>query len=297
MSRIDRRRLLGAAALAPVALSEIAGRPAAAQAPQGDVPPPKYVLSGNMELMFPRDFAHADRIRLFADQGLKAFSFWEISGKDADAMERAQKQTGLECGSITGNGKTGWGTGLTKTGYEKAFLDDIMDHIEVAKRFGCKNLITFVGAVQKDIPWEVQQRQVVDGLKRAGDLAEKHDVYIVLEPLNNVESAQMSMLTSAEAFKYAAEANHPRVKVDYDMYHRQLGEGNIINNLRLGLQKGWIRFVEVGDVPGRKEPGSGETNYANIFKVLREQNYAGFVGLEHGSTSTPRHAMEAVRRL
>ena len=80
----------------------------------------------------------------------------------------------------------------------------------------------------------------------------------------------------------------------YDLYHRQLGEGNLINNLRLGLEKKWIRFVEIGDVPGQREPGAGETNYTNIFRVLREAGYDGFVGMEHGTTSTPEHAMEVV---
>jgi hydroxypyruvate isomerase len=105
------------------------------------------------------------------------------------------------------------------------------------------------------------------------------------------------MLTSKEALQFAQEADHPRVKVDYDMYHRQLGEGNLINNLRLGLKKGWIRFVEIGDVPGRKEPGTGEANSPNLFRVLREEGYAGYVGMEHGTSSTPQHAIEVGKKV
>jgi hydroxypyruvate isomerase len=296
MSSWNRRRVLQAAALGPLALgAEMAvGTQAAAQE---SVPAPKYTLSCNLEIMFPREMAHADRIRLIADQGLKAFSFWGIGGKDAAAMERAQKETGLKCGSITGNGKTGWNTGLTKTGYEDAFLQDFKDHIEVAKRFNVKNLICFLGETQKDIPLEVQHRQCIEGLKKAGDIAAKNDVYFCLEPLNIVESPQMSVLTARHGFKIVEEVNHPHVKLDFDMYHLQLSEGNIINNLRQGLRKGWIRFVEIGDVPGRKEPGTGETNYANIFKVLREEGYADFIGMEHGTSSTPENAMHTVKKV
>jgi hydroxypyruvate isomerase len=93
------------------------------------------------------------------------------------------------------------------------------------------------------------------------------------------------------------EVNHPHVKLDFDMYHLQLSEGNIINNLRLGLRKKWIKFVEVGDVPGRKEPGTGETNYVNIFKTLREEGFDDFIGLEHGTSSTPQHAIEVVKKM
>jgi hydroxypyruvate isomerase len=262
-----------------------------------DPPAPRYTLSANLELMFPRSMPHDERIELIAAQGLKAFSFWGIGGKNADAMVAAQKRTGLQCGSITGNGKTGWGNGLTKTGFEQAFLDDIAEHCEVARKFGTQNLITFVGAVQKEIPWETQYRQIISGLRKAGDLAEKQNVYIVLEPLNPVESPQMSVLTAREGFKVIQEVDHPRVKLDFDMYHLQLGEGNLINNLKTGLEKGWIRFVEIGDVPGRKEPGTGEVNYPNIFKVLRQVGYAGFVGLEHGSSSTPEHAIQTVKKV
>src|SRR5262249_55225392 len=157
--------------------------------------------------------------------------------------------------------------GLTKTGAEQEFLDDFEGACHVAKRFGAENLITFVGAVQKDIPWETQHSQIIAGLKKAGTIAERYGVFLVLEPLNRIESPQMSMITSADAFQFATEAAHPHVKVDFDIYHRQLGEGNLLNTLSAGLKQGLIRFVEVGDVPGRKEPGSGEINYANIFRA------------------------------
>lgn len=290
---IKRREALAASLAVPAVALGRAGQ--AAQAPAG--PPQKFTLSVNLELMFNRNMPHADRIQLIADEGCKAFSFWGPGGKDLAAMEKVQQKTGLACGSVTGNGKTGWNTGLTKTGEEQAFLDDIAFHADVARRFGCQNLITFVGAVQKEIPWETQFRQIIDGLKRAGDLAEKKDVYVVLEPLNSVESPQMSVLSARDGFKILEAVNHPRVKLDFDMYHLQLSEGNLINNLRLGLKKGWIRFVEVGDVPGRKEPGTGETNYVNIFKELRALEYSGYVGLEHGSSSTPAHAISVVKKM
>jgi hydroxypyruvate isomerase len=216
---------------------------------------------------------------------------------DLDRMLDVHHRYGMTCVSITGAPRTGWQTGLTRTGAEQAFLDDFASACSVAQRFGVENLITFVGAVQKEIPWETQHAQIVAGLKKAGAIAEEHGVYLVLEPLNRVESPQMTMLTSAEAFQYATEADHPRVKVDFDLYHRQLGEGNLLNTLGVGLKQGLIRFVEVGDVPGRKEPGSGEVNYANIFRALRKAGYAGAVGMEHGTTRTPQYAWDTVRAL
>jgi hydroxypyruvate isomerase len=292
---MNRRELLTAAAAAPLGLTAAAR---ASQAPQAAAPPPpKYTLSCNIEIMFTKDVPHAQRIERIAAAGLKAFSFWGSAGKDIKAMLNAQQKTGLACGSITGNGGTGWKTGLTATGYEDAFIKDFLAHVEVAKQFNVKNLICFLGATQKDIPLEVQHRQCIEGLKRTGDIAAKHDVYFCLEPLNSVESPQMSVLSAKHGFQIVEEVNHPHVRLDFDMYHLQLSEGNLINNLRRGLRNKWIRFVEIGDVPGRREPGTGETNYENIFRVLREEGFADFVGMEHGTSATPEHAMAVVRKV
>lgn len=266
-------------------------------AASGELPKPKYTLSCNTELMFPSDMPRKNRLEIIASQGLKAYSFWGVGQKDLVEMEKAAERLGLTCGSIAGNGMTGWTTGLTKTGAQQEFLDDILANIHVAKTVGTKNLICFVGRKQKDIPWETQYEQIISGLRKAGDLAEKHDVYVVLEPLNRVQAPHMTVLSATEGFAIVEQVNHPRVKLDFDMFHLQLSEGNLINNLRLGLRKKWIRFVEVGDVPGRLEPGTGEVNYENIFNVLREEGYDGYIGMEHGSSSTPEHAIQVVKRL
>jgi hydroxypyruvate isomerase len=298
MADMTRRHLLAAAAAAPLAaLAAQSTAAAQAAAPTAPLPPPRYTLSCNIEIMFPRTVAHADRIERIAAAGLKAFSFWGAPGKDIAAMLRAKERTGLACGSITGNGNVGWKTGLTATGFEDAFQKDFLLHIETAKQFDVKNLICFLGETQPNVPLEVQHRQMVDGLKRTGDIAAKHGVYFCLEPLNSVESPKMSVLSAKHGFQILEEVNHPHVRLDFDMYHLQLSEGNLISNLRNGLRKKLIRFVEIGDVPGRREPGTGETNYVNIFKTLREEGYADFIGMEHGTSSTPEHAIDVVRQV
>lgn len=283
------------AALSPLALTTESLQ--AGQAGSDDLPAPAYTLSANIEIMFPREMPRNKRMEAVAAQGMKAFSFWGVGPEEERAMLAAQKRTGLACASIAGSGEIGWSTGLTKTGFEQAYLDVITQNCEVAKKFGAPNLIIFVGQVQKDIPWEKQYQQILNGLHKAGSIAEKYGVYLCLEPLNVVESPQMSVLSAREGFKIISEVDHPRVRLDFDMYHLQLGEGNLINNLKLGLGKGWIQLVQIGDVPGRKEPGTGEVNYTNVFRALRESRYSGYIDMEHGTSSTPEYAMEVVRKL
>ena len=74
-------------------------------------------------------------------------------------------------------------------------------------------------------------------------------------------------------------------------------EGNITSHLRDGLTKGLIGLVQIGEVPGRKEPGTGETDYAYIFRVLRELNYKGYLDTEMGTTTTPETVMQLTRKM
>jgi hydroxypyruvate isomerase len=261
------------------------------------LPAPKYTLSPNLEILFPREMTWEERLEMMGKAGAKAYSFWAFANKDLNKLRAIQDRYGMRCASITGANKTGWKTGLTKTGEEKAFLDDFAEAVAAAKRVGAENLITFVGAVQNEIPWETQFAQIVAGLKKAGDIAGEAGVYLTLEPLNAVESPQMSLNTTERTYAVVEAVGHPHVRVDFDIYHRQLGEGNLINTLRTGLTKGYVRFVEVGDVPGRYEPGTGEINYTRLFALLREVGYSGFIGMEHRSSTNPVEVFTKVSRL
>jgi hydroxypyruvate isomerase len=284
---MDRRNFLIAGAIAPIGL---------AVRPQTTTPA-LFTTSINIEIMFPRTMPRSERIKIVAAQNVKAYSFWRASADDQKAMLDVQQTTGLKCSCVVGSGSTGRSTGLTMPGAEQKYFDELLEGIEMAHRFGGADAIIFPGAKQPDIPWEKQRENLIQGLRKAGDMAKEHGVYLVLEALNKVEAPTIAISTAVAAFDIIEATAHPNVRIDFDMYHLQLSEGNLINNLRLGLDKGWIRLVQVGDVPGRREPGTGEINYANIYRVLREKKYAGYVDSEHGTSSTPEHAIEVVKKL
>jgi len=295
---VSRRDFLRASTIAPM----VFGAAAAAQAPAQSAaaspsPAALFTTSINIEIMFPRSMPKHERIKIVAGQDVKAYSFWRASMDDQKLMLEAQQQTGLKCSCVVGSGETGRSSGLTLPGAEQKYFDELLVGVEMAQRFGGADAIIFPGAKQPDIPWEKQRENLIQGLRKAGDLAKAHGVVLVLEALNRVEAPTISISTAVAAFDVVAAADHPNVKVDFDIYHLQLSEGNIINNLRQGLDKGLIRLVQVGDVPGRKEPGTGEINYSNIYKVLREKKYAGYVDSEHGTSSTPEHAIDVVKKL
>jgi hydroxypyruvate isomerase len=296
-----RRDVLRAGAALPLGALGF-GRDAAG--PEPAVAPPPYTVSINIEIMFNAGrgvpaMPRADRIRAVADNGFKAYSYWNAMPEERKAMIKAQQDTGLKCVSLVGTGTAGGSTGFTKPGAADALLAEIRERVEIAKEFGTKpDLITFVGIIQPDVPWETQRSQIVDGLKRAGDIAAAGGVIVSVEPLSvGANQPRRAMDRCVEAFPIIRDVNHPNVKICFDFYHLQRTEGNLVVNLRTGLQDKLISLVQVGDNPGRLEPGTGEIHYPFLFKELRRLNWTGYVDTEHGTSSTAKHAMDVVRQM
>jgi hydroxypyruvate isomerase len=290
MHPLTRRAMIATSASLPLVLET--SRAAAAPTP------PPYTLSINIEIMFPRTMSRAERIQRVADQGFKAYSFWSATDAEQDAMLKVQQQNGMRCASISGTGTAGSTTGLTKPGQEASYLDEITARAKIAAKFGGAQPIIFVGQQQPDVPWDAQRATIVSGLKKAGDIAKEYGVVLVMEPLSTAAPRpRMALDTAAAAFPVIDEVAHTNVKVCFDMYHLQLMEGNITTHLKQGLAKGWIALVQIGEVPGRLEPGQGEIDFAYIFRVLREANYKGFVDTEMGTSTTPEKAMQLTRQM
>jgi hydroxypyruvate isomerase len=286
-----RRAWLASAAAVPLALDN----PLGAATTLG---PPPYTLSINIEIMFPRTMPRPQRMQIVADQGFKAYGFWNTNEEEQDAMLKVQQKTGMKCTGITGPGNSVSSTGLTKPGMEDVFLKDMAARAKMAAKFGGAQSIIFVGKQQPDVPWEQQRSQIVSGLKKTGDIAAENNMTFIVEPLSSTEGqGRMALDTAAAAFPVIQEVAHPHIKVCFDFYHLQLTEGNVITHLREGLSKGLIALVQIGEVPGRKEPGTGEIDYAYVFRVLRELNYKGYLDTEMGTSTTPEAAMQLTRKM
>ncbi|MGB0331672.1 MAG: TIM barrel protein, partial [Planctomycetota bacterium] len=95
-----------------------------------------------------------------------------------------------------------------------------------------------------------------------------------------------------QSYEVCRAVGSPAVKILFDIYHQQITEGNLIPN----LDRSWseIAYIQVGDNPGRKEPGTGEIGYRNVFRHLKKKGYAGIVGMEHGNASGGKEGERAV---
>jgi len=162
-------------------------------------------------------------------------------------------------------------------------LDQIKAATEVARRVNAGYITLVSGQLDPRWPREIQFANCIELLRRATEIVERHDITMVMEPLNRFKNHPGSFLeTVTEGYLVCAGVDHPNCKVLYDLYHQQIAGGNLIP--LFDLCRDQIGYLQVGDNPGRKEPGTGEINYAKVFQHVHEAGYDGIVGMEHGNS-------------
>lgn len=238
-------------------------------------------LSACIEMIF-RDAPFADRVGLVAECGLPACEFWGWRNKDLDAVVRAKQAAGIEISSMSCD----TGVPLVADGSAAAFVEGLKASCEAAHRVGTKVLIVTTGQEIVGKPRAEQHANIVTALREGAPIAEREGITLVLEPLNIlVNHKGYYLATSAEGFEILREVGSPNVKLLFDIYHQQITEGNLIANIRDGI--GLIGHFHAADNPGRNELGSGEINYANVFKAISATGYTGWVGLEYSPVANP----------
>jgi len=117
-----------------------------------------------------------------------------------------------------------------------------------------------------------------------------------MEPLNTmVDHAGYFLASTDEGFEFIRRIGSPAVKLLFDIYHQQITEGNLINNITRHVDL--IGYLHVADVPGRHEPGTGEINYLNVLRAAKGAGYTGLVGLEYEPSGEPMASLKACRQL
>ncbi|MDM9619500.1 TIM barrel protein [Rhizobium sp. S96] len=173
---------------------------------------------------------------------------------------------------------------------------------QVGKRLGVQRLnLHGTGLGEGGLP--VQPVEVVTGpmwlkaretLCRIVELAEEENVTFTLENLNlPVDHPGVPFGRAEDTLALVSSVDHERLRLNLDLYHAQIGEGNLIELCRKCLP--WIGEIQVADVPGRKEPGTGEVNWRGIATALKAMGYAGPVGMEAFASGDPEAALEAFR--
>ena len=224
-----------------------------------------------------------EKLETAAAWGLPAVEWLGANADTGKEFRKASKRTDVALSCIGGAGKIAPGTMVQPEDHDQV-VAQFEERIQVAKAYGCTRLIGLSGNERDDASYEDQMRYVIDCLKRLAPLAEKNKVVLVMEALNPLVDHRGYFLTRTDqTMEIIRAVGSPNVKMCFDIYHQQITEGNVIRNLTRHISR--IGHFHVADNPGRKEPGTGELNYTNIFKAIHKTGYDGFVALECGHST------------
>ncbi len=241
-----------------------------------------------------------EQIAFAADQGFTAWEDNEAAGRsvaEQDAMAKALRQRGMTMGVFVAS-MPRWGELRPVLGAEDeadrtAFLADIRASVDVAKRLDARWMTVVPGFLYRRIPLAIQTGRIVDTMRRAAELVAPHGLVMVMEPLNTlVDHPGVFLQTVPQGFAIARGVDSPAVKVLADLYHEQIQAGHLIKTMETCWDE--IAYLQFGDNPGRKEPGTGEINYRTIARWLRAKQFAGVIGMEHGNAIAGRAGEEAL---
>ena len=293
-----RREFLRNAAMGAAALT-VGSRSLEAQAKAGEVSAGAFKLKYAPPLgMFE---AHAgknpvDQLKFMADQGFRAMFDNGLMGRpvpEQEAISREAARLKLEIGPFVAYADFSKTTFVTA---DKSVHDMVTGKlktaVDAARRTGCQWTLVVPGRYDESLDWDYQTANVVENLKWCAGAVEPSGLVIVVEPLNPKDHPGLFLTKMAQAFQICRAVGSRYVKIIDDMYHQQITEGNIIPNIDACW--GEIAAYHIGDTPGRKEPGTGELDYKNIFKHIHEKGFQGVLGMEHGKSKPGKEGEKAV---
>lgn len=238
-----------------------------------------------------------DQIKFMHDQGFRSMEDNGLVKRPVPLQEEIGKtlvKLGMTMGVFVvdkgGNGANTLAAG--KQEYIEIFLNGCRQAVETAKRVNAKWVTVVPGDFERTLSPGIQTGNVIEALRRGADILEPHGLIMVLEPLS--DTPNLFLRNADQTHMICKGVNSPSCKILYDIFHMQRNEGNLIPT----MEKCWdeIAYIQIGDNPGRKEPGTGEINYRNVFKYIDSKGYKGVLGMEHGNAKPGKEGELALIR-
>ena len=238
-----------------------------------------------------------DQIKFMHDQGFRSIEDNGLVKRPVPLQEEIGKtlaKLGMTMGVFVvdkgGNGANTLAAG--KQEYIDIFLNGCRQAVEAAKRVNAKWVTVVPGDFERALPIGIQTGNVIEALRRGADILEPHRLIMVLEPLS--DTPNLFLRNADQTHMICKGVKSSACKILYDIFHMQRNEGNLITT----MEKCWdeIAYIQIGDNPGRKEPGTGEINYRNVFKYIDGKGYKGVLGMEHGNAKPGKEGELALIR-
>ena len=239
-------------------------------------------LAANLSMMF-NEYAFVDRFASAADAGFKGVEYLHPYGETPSAIADAVESNGLT--QVLFNFPPGdWDGGdrgiAGMPGRVSEFRDGVELAIEYAKATGCKKLHAMAGVVADGNVTQGHLDTYTENVQYAADAVAPIGIDIMVEAINSrVDLPGYIVDTTTKVLQVLDAAERPNVKIQYDIYHMQIMEGDLARTIERLLPR--IGHLQLADNPGRNEPGTGEINYPWLLTHLDVLEYDGWVGCEY----------------
>jgi hydroxypyruvate isomerase len=248
-------------------------------------------FAANLTMLWPELDVY-DRFRAAADAGFSRVEILFVHALERERIARLLQELRLEL--VLFDPSPGeWDAGerglLSLPGREADFARSIAEALEAAKLFGTRRLNAIAGAPPPDVSREAAHQTAVRNLQHAAPAAEDAGVLLLVENINSVDMPGYFADTIDRAAALVRDVDRPNVRLQLDQYH----VGMMGENPRAALQqyRPLVEHVQVADVPGRHEPGTGQQPILEFLNDLDELGYTGAVGLEYRPSASTEAAL------
>lgn len=239
-----------------------------------------------------------ERFQAAKNDGFGAVEFWSWTDKDLDAVKAAADCAGIVISGFNGDGEFS----LIDPTQKRNYLAFLRQSAVAAQKTGARSLTIHSNALGEGgvvadrcdhLSHTVKLCAMFDTLHDCAKIAEETGISMNLEALNVTTDHMGNFLTTTRmAAELTAMVGSPMLKILYDVYHMQLNEGSLCDNIQ--AYAGQIGHVHVADAPGRHEPGTGEIHYQAVYKCLEDAGYRGLIGYELFPKTTTAAAVRAI---
>lgn len=238
-------------------------------------------LAANLTTMF-NEVGFLDRFEAAASAGFKTVEFLFPYAHTKEEIAGRLKRFGLRQAMFNlppGNWDGGERGIAILPDRMAEFRDAVGKAIEYARALDCGMIHAMAGVAPSGVHPARLRETYVNNLKFAAVEAAKHGLTLLIEPCNTRDIPGYYLCTSTQALAVIGAVAAPNLKLQYDIYHAQVMEGDLAHRLKNLLPV--IGHIQISDLPGRHEPGTGEINYDFLLGHLDRIGYAGWVGCEY----------------
>ena len=224
-----------------------------------------------VEFMFPYEFSKRDVAQALKDNGL------ELDLHNLPAGDWAHGERGIAC----------------HPDRVAEFRDGVDKAIDYAQALNCPKVNCLAGILPTGVTPGAARGVLIENLRYAAEKLQAAKIGLLLEPVNSRDVPGFFVDRPSVGFSILSATGSKNVKLQYDVYHAQVTEGDLANTIEREFDR--IGHIQVADNPGRHEPGTGEINYPYLFRRLEELGYSGWIGCEYKPKTTTAEGLSWVR--